>query len=208
MTGASAVIAALGAAGIFLAACAVAPPPKTYVLDPLPVMDQPVEPLLGRPVLEMRRVLVPDYLDGTELQVRDRANLVHVSETGRWGERLSVGIARAVASGLSRRLSGVVVMTTAPPSPARCELLLNVEAFEADATRRAAFVGQWRVLAGGARDTVAGERVSLTEPVAGSGDEAVVAAMSRIMDSLAARIAVAIQGLGTTCLAAGRERQS
>ncbi|HTP85025.1 MAG TPA: PqiC family protein [Alphaproteobacteria bacterium] len=208
MRGASAAIAGLGAAGMVLAACSVGPPPKTYVLDPFPAMTEPVEPLLGRPVLEMRRVVVPDYLDVSALQVRDQANLVRASETGRWGERLSVGIAHAVAGGLSRRLSGVVVMTSAPPGPARCELLLDVEAFEADVTGRTAFVGQWRVLAEGSPDPVAGERVSLTEPVAGLGDEPVVAAMSRIMDNLAARIARAIQGLGRTCLEAGRERQS
>ena len=80
------------------------PQPKIYVLgrvtDPRPVTTAET----GRPVVEMKTVSVPDYLDTLDIQVRDGQNGLKPSLTGRWGERLSVGITRILADGLTRRL--------------------------------------------------------------------------------------------------------
>ena len=198
--------AVFAAIGLVLAACgSTGPPLKTYVLGAPQIADGAADPLLGRPVIEVKRALMPDYLDGTEILVRGPGNLVEASRTGRWRERLSVGATRAIANGLSRRLPDTVVATSTPPEPAACELLLDVEAFEANASQRVSFVGQWRLLAGSA-NTVAGERVSLNEPIIGAGDEAIVAAMNRAIDDLADRMAATIRELGSPCRRATRER--
>jgi len=191
------------AAGLILAACSVGPPPKTYVLGSTPPASDTVAPLPGRPVLEVRRALVPDYLDGTDIVSRGPGNLVQPSRTGRWGERLSVGVTHALAAGLSRRLPDVVITTNPPPEAAACELLLDVQAFEADAEGRVAFVGQWRVLAGSSGDTLAGEQASFTEPIAGTGDEPLVVAMSAAVDKLAERVAISVRRLGAPCHGSG-----
>ncbi|MBX6376452.1 MAG: membrane integrity-associated transporter subunit PqiC, partial [Acetobacteraceae bacterium] len=103
--------AALGAAGLVLAACGLTsgPPPVTYVLGtPAPAADG-VESLTGKPVIEVKPVLVPDYLDVADIMIRQADNVVAPSPTGRWGERLSVGVTRALTLGLARRLPQYMV---------------------------------------------------------------------------------------------------
>jgi uncharacterized lipoprotein YmbA len=60
-------------------------------------------------VVEVKPVLVPDYLNVSDILVRRGENALAPSPTGRWGERLSVGATRALAMGLVRRLPGLVV---------------------------------------------------------------------------------------------------
>ena len=107
-----------------LAACGMGgPPPVTYVLGTPIVAAERVQPLAGRPVIEVKPVLVPDYLDVSDIMVRQAGNMVTPSPTGRWGERLSVGVTRALADGLAARLPGFVVTTTAPESSMACARL-------------------------------------------------------------------------------------
>ncbi|MBV8537425.1 MAG: membrane integrity-associated transporter subunit PqiC [Alphaproteobacteria bacterium] len=198
----------VAATALIVAACAAGPPPKTYVLGAAPAVVDTAAPLPGRPVLEVRRVLVPDYLDGTDIVSRGPGNLVEPSRTGRWGERLSLGVTHAVAAALSRRLPEVVITTNPPPEGAACQLLLDVQVFEADTDGRVAFVAQWRILAATSGDTLAGEQASFTEPIAGMGDEPVVAAMSTAVDKLADRVAISVRRLGAPCHNSGTSAAS
>src|SRR3546814_6599396 len=82
-----------GAAALALAACGTAgPPPVTYVLGESAIAEHGAEPLAGRPVVEVKPVLVPDYLDVSDILIRGAEHVVVPSLTGRWGERLSVGV--------------------------------------------------------------------------------------------------------------------
>ena len=115
------------------------------------------------------------------------------SQTGRWGERLSAGVTRALAAALATRLPRMAV-TASPPveRPAR-QVLVDTEAFEARADDEVVLVAHWSITDGGPRQTLTSERVSLAEPVAGTGDGAVVAAMTRATEGLATRIAAGLE---------------
>ena len=176
-----------------LAACGTAAPPVTYVLGTPAAGAERVEPLIARPVVEVKPVLVPDYLDVSDILVRKAESTVASSPTGRWGERLSVGITRALAAGLVRRLPGLVVTTTAPAERPKRQVLAEVEALEPRDGGSVNLVARWRVLDGAGRDTLAGERVSLVRPIAGSGDAAVVAAMTRAVEDFAERVAAGVR---------------
>ena len=187
-------MAALGAYALALAACGRAgPPPVTYVLGTPAAGAAGVEPLTGRPVVEVKPVLVPDYLDVSDILVRQAENIVAPSPTGRWGERLSVGITRTLAAGLVRRLPGFVVTITAPAERPARQVLAEVEAFEPRADGSVVLVARWRVLDGAGRDTLAGERVSLVQPIADFGDAAVAAAMTRAVEGFAERVAAGVR---------------
>src|SRR5687768_7972594 len=98
-----------------LAACGTLDPsPATYVLGSPVAEEGKVESLLGRPVLEVKPVRLPDYIDVTDILVRRPGNVLEASRTGRWAERLSAGVTRAFAAGLERRLPGVAVTTSSP----------------------------------------------------------------------------------------------
>ncbi|MGE3481464.1 MAG: membrane integrity-associated transporter subunit PqiC [Gammaproteobacteria bacterium] len=179
--------------GLGLAGCGSGgPPPTTYVLgSAAPAVDS-VEPLDNRPVVEVKPVLVPDYLDVTDILVRGAGNVVVPSTTGRWGERLSVGMTRALARSLAQRLPNVTVIATPPAERPDRQVLVEIETFEPRADGTVVLVGRWRVLDGGGQDTLAGERVSLTERITGPGDAALVAAMSRAVDAFAERIRITV----------------
>ena len=182
------------ASALALAACGTAgPPPAIYVLGTPATGAQRVEPLTGRPVVEVKPVLVPDYLDVSDILVRQAENTVASSPTGRWGERLSVGMTRALAAGLVRGLPGFIVTTTAPAERPARQILAEVEAFEPRTDGSVVLVARWRVLDGAGRETLAGERVSSTRPIAGAGDAAVVAAMTRAVEGFAERVAAGVR---------------
>ena len=138
-------------------------------------------------------MLVPDHLDVSDILVRRAGNVVAPSPAGRWGERLSVGVTRAVAAGLVRHLPGFVVTATAPAERPARQVLAEVEAFEPRADGIVVLVARWRVLDGAGRETLAGERVSSAQPVAGTGDGAVVAAMTRAVEGFAERVAAGVR---------------
>ena len=196
----------MGIAGLALAGCGPSgPPPVTYVLGTPAPATASAEPLIGRPVVEVKPVLVPDYLDVSDLLVRQSENAMVPSQTGRWGERLSVGMTRALALELAGRLPGFVVSTNVSAERPVRQVVADVETFQPRSNRSVVLVVRWRVLDGAGRNTLAGERVSLTEQVGGSGDAAAAAAMTRAITDLAQRIAAGIRGtLRTTRAAVAR----
>ena len=100
----------LAAGSLGLAGCGSGPPPRVYVLgaavNPIPGVTSEA----GLPVVELKPVSLPDYLDTTDIQLRDGQNELKSSATGRWGERLSVGIAAALREDLTKQVPGIVVI--------------------------------------------------------------------------------------------------
>jgi len=191
----------LAVVSLQLVACGPSEPPRiTYVLGEPAAGIEESEFLSGRPAIEVKQVLMPDYLDGSDIVIRRPGNVLQPSPTGRWAERLSLGTTRALADGLARRLPEFVVTTSAQDPPQPCQVLVNVDSFERNADQPVVLVAQWRILRGAARQALAGERVSLTESVTGSDDATLVAAMSRAVDDLAGRIAAGIHDLGPACV--------
>jgi uncharacterized lipoprotein YmbA len=162
------------------------------VLGSPPPAIASVEPLPGRPVIELQRVLVPDYLDVSDIMVRQSANVVAPSHAGRWGERLSVGVTRALAFDLSRRLPDFVVATTPVGTPT-FQALVAIEDFAPRADGTVVLLARWRVMDDASRRTLAGERISLTDRAAKSDDAAIAAVMTRQVDDLAARLAAGVR---------------
>ena len=76
------------------------PPPAEYIIGTAPTPASVTTPLTGRPIIEVKPVQLADYLDTRDLLVRS-GNQVVASRSGRWGERLSVGMTRALATSLA-----------------------------------------------------------------------------------------------------------
>jgi len=164
-------------------------PVKLYVLGDAapPVAAAPAG--IERPVLELKTVQLPDYLDNQDILIRGPANEVVASASGRWAERLSVGVTRALVADLGARMPGYVVLGT-PPAFGDTPRRLHVEfdAFDARADGRVYLAARWSITSpsGG---VLAAARVALVEPTQGPMDVAVAAAMSRILNRLADAIA-------------------
>jgi uncharacterized lipoprotein YmbA len=183
-----------------LVACGTAdPPPTTYVLGSPESGEAKVESLIGRPVLEVKPVRLPDYIDVTDILVRRPGNVLTPSQTGRWAERLSAGVTRAFAAGLERRLSGIAVTTSSPPERPSCQTTVDIQTFERSVEGPVLFVAQWWLLRSESNVTLIGERLNLVEPVATESDATIVAAMSRAIDRFAEQAAASISRFVTAC---------
>ncbi len=181
-----------GLAILVLPGCRCGPPPAEYILGTMPEATATSVAATGLPVVEVKRVQLPDYLDRTDILER-RDNELVPSRTSRWSERLSVGMTRALAASLAARLPGMLVTATpAVERPAR-EVLVDVAAFESRADQRVVLVARWSIVDGVSRQTLSSEQTSLVETIGGTGDRAVVTAMSHAVEDLADRVAAGIE---------------
>jgi uncharacterized lipoprotein YmbA len=143
----------------------------------------------GLPVVEVKPVQLPSYLDSTDLLIRGPGGQIVPSRTGRWGERLSDGFTRALTTDLAALLPRMTLASTAPVERPARQVLVDVESFEATLDRGVILVARWTVTDGASRTTLASERVSIAIPIAESGDAGVVTAMTRAIADLARHIA-------------------
>ncbi len=186
------VLVFFGTAVLGIAACSLSgPAPAEYVLGAMPGATETTVAQTGLPVVEVRRVQLPDYLDTTDLLER-RGNQLVPSPTGRWGERLSVGMTRALIAALAARLPRLVVTATPLGRPTR-QILVDVAAFEARPDHQVILVARWTILDGATRQVLTAEQASLVEVIEGNGDDAIVAAMSRAVEDLAGQVAARIE---------------
>ena len=144
------------------------------------------------PLVRIERVRLPDYLDSRDILTRSGGEVVP-SQTGRWAERLSVGVTRALAASLATGLTHVVVTSEQPVEPPILRVLVDITAFEATANRQVVLVARWTVTNGTGEKSLTAEQASFTEPVAPGDDSAVVAAMSLALEKLADRIAAGVR---------------
>jgi uncharacterized lipoprotein YmbA len=185
------------AALVILIGCSSSPLPRTYVLS------APADPVAGvhneagRPVVELATVSMPDYLDSSDILLRDGRNELKPSATGKWGERLSVGITHALEVSLGRRLPGILVTHTPMSGQPTRRLLVDVAAFDFQPDGRCVLTARWTV-SGSDPQTVAiaeqGTFVTIAPTSAGAfADSAVVSAMAAAVDQLADRMAVSLR---------------
>jgi uncharacterized lipoprotein YmbA len=178
--------------GVAISGCA-GPPKQEYVLGAATASKAASAVQTALPVVQIERVLLPDYLDTRDILTR-RDGRVVASESARWAERLSVGVARALATSLATRLTGVVVTASQPVDPPALRVLVDVTAFELTGDGQVVLAARWTIIDGTGRRSLAVEQATLTEPVAAmGGDSAIVAAMSQALEKLANRISSTIE---------------
>ncbi len=182
---------ALASAALLLSGCGTFPLPKVYILGDQARSTPGVTDEAGLPHLELKTVTVPDYLDTTDILRRSASNEVITSATGRWGERVSIGITRALAIDLAMRLPNVVVESRGAYEPAR-RLLVDVERFEIGEDGRCTLTARWRVTTADSKVAANSERGTFIVAATSATDDAVSLAMTSAIDQLAARIAVTV----------------
>lgn len=152
----------------------------------------------GGTELQLERVLVPDYLDTTDIISRAGAHELHASATGRWGERLSLGIMHALWADLASRLPQDRVMLARPRERSARQILVNVDAFDVWPSGRCVLAANWTILDTERTGVLTAGRGTFTVPSDGSAkpsDGAVVSAMAEALRQLADSIARAVKAL-------------
>lgn len=186
----------IGASGwalmVILAGCAGGPQTRIYVLGDRPAPAVETSTPAGRPVIRLLPVSVPDYVDTQDILFRSGRNEVTASQTARWAERLSVGMTHALAASLGADLgaSDIVVLDRPIPPPVR-QILVDVGAVEITPAGQCLVRVRWVVSSGDGLRALRSEDDTLIEQSVDASDAAIAAAMTRVIDRLAERIAAA-----------------
>ena len=171
---------------------------QIYVLND--AVDTPMDnkAAAGRTELQLERVMVPDYLDSTDILWRAGEHELHASSSGRWGERLSLGIMHALLADLAVRLPQDRVMLARPVEKSARQILVNVDAFDVSPNGHCVLAANWTILDTDRTVVLAAGRGTFLVPSdrsAKPGDGAVVSAMAEALRQLAESIARAAQAL-------------
>jgi len=176
--------------------CASLPPRKIYVLDNANDAAMGASAANAAPVLRLERVLVPDYLDTTDILTRAGGHELQSSQTGQWGERLSLGITHALRADLAVRLPTRIVAGTQPTDNAVRQILVSVDTFDVWADGHCILTANWSLLEKDERGAVLTEHGAFTTPAASGGtpgDATVIAAMADAVSQLADSIASTVK---------------
>lgn len=167
-----------------------APAPAVFVF-PVPAAPPPRSEL-QLPMLDLRPVQVPDYLDSTQILTRAEDDRLLASPTGEWGERLSVGVTRLLAASLATRLPGVAVTTAPGGAEPRWTLRVDIQDFTLRRAGGSTLAARWSLRAGADGRLLAQRRVVLREAGPLGSDGALVRAMTRQLVALATQIGRAV----------------
>jgi uncharacterized lipoprotein YmbA len=177
------------------AGCAAHSSRNIYVLDNASDSTVSTAGAAAAPVLQLQRVLVPDYLDTTDILLRVNQHELQASHTGRWGERLSVGITHALRADLADRLPKDTVILGRSADRSVRQLLVTVDAFDVWTDGHCVLKASWSLEAEN-RFVVSNGHGVFAAPVASSapgGDGAIVSSMANAVGQLADSIASAVK---------------
>lgn len=176
--------------------CASLPPRKVYVLDNAKDSAE-VSATSTAPVLRLERVLVPDYLDTTDILTRVGGHELRSSQTGQWGERLSLGITHALRDDLATRLPTPILAGIEHGGEAVLRVLVSIETLDVWADGHCILTANWSLLEKDKPNAVLTEQGAFTAAASGEnpGDAMVIAAMANAVSQLADSIASTVKRL-------------
>jgi uncharacterized lipoprotein YmbA len=178
------------------AGCISHPSRSVYVLNSASDPAMSVAGATTATVLRLQRVLVPDYLDTTDILLRVDQHELRASHTGRWGERLSVGITHALRADLADRLPMDTVLLGPSAGRSARQILVTVDAFDVWADGHCILKASWSLETENSAVVKSGHGTFTAPAGAGAtaGDAAIVSSMANTVSRLADSIAAAVTG--------------
>ncbi|MFM0302221.1 PqiC family protein [Paraburkholderia sediminicola] len=177
----------------FFAGCAASPESKFYTLSPTQAAGQAASVDSISITMAIDPVTVPELVDRPQIVSRLDANRVSIDEFARWAEPLKSQIARVLAADLAQRIPGAIVSSY----PQRVDdnayrVSVDVQSFDSSTDGTVMLAVIWSVRVPKQGEKVSGRTV-VREAVSGLGYDALVAAHSRALASVAGDVAVAMR---------------
>jgi len=174
---------------IGLAGCST-PVTQYYVLNTAPAKHA-VETITPAPMVTIRQVEIPRYLDRPRMVSRDAENHLRISEYHQWGGRLRENLANTLSDNLAERLGSVTVTTTPFPGSMDAEIavLVDFRQFERLADGYMHLRVRWQLQRSGKIFQSHYEQLQSDAVVAEDDYAGMAAAMSRLLGRLADNMA-------------------
>jgi uncharacterized lipoprotein YmbA len=185
---------------LFLAsACSRTQTAKFYTLNALsdaPPGGQVTAPDQGAAV-GLGPIRLPEYLDRPQIVARVGPNEVRFADYHRWAGPMAGNVSSILAENLSNLLGSnrVAPFPWKSTTPIDCRVEIDIARFDGTPGDSVTLQSHWTVFSEDRKRVLASKTSSLSEPVNGKGYDALVAAQSRALASLAREIAEAIRGL-------------
>lgn len=187
--------------GAALLACLIAshtgcatPVSATYLLLDLP---RSALPSGQEPALSVGPVLIPDYLKRNSLAVRLDDNTLNYRGSERWAEPLDLGIQRLLSTALGQALDTARVSAFPSPLAADAQLRVALNVFHLEAQgEEVILAAEWLIFRTGSSEPLRSGSIDRRRPLADRSGPGIAAAMSALLQDLAADVAVALRDLG------------
>lgn len=135
---------ALAATALLATACA-SPPQTLYTLEAA-APAAPASQSAGKlKVVEIRRAVVPDYLDNQDILVRSGSTLAR-SSRGRWASRLSLGATHFVAMQLAQRRPDLLITDQPQVEAPDYQVFLTISRLDVTAEGSATLEADWLIV--------------------------------------------------------------
>jgi uncharacterized lipoprotein YmbA len=190
--------------GLFLGleAC-TSTPSRFYLLNSLSTSETMAATATPQgPIIGVGPITMPKYLDRPQIVTRTGDNQLALGEFDRWAEPLQDNVARVLAENLARLIPTDQVLLQTWPRSAPLDYQVTVEVLQFDGWLggESRLVALWSIL-DGAELSLWSQRAALNAPVSGREYEALVIAMSQLLESFSRDLAGAIQRLASRVVA-------
>ncbi len=169
--------------------------PRLYVLTPMPSNGN--RNRNNRRSIGVQPVVLPEYLDRSEIVTYANANELAANRDDRWAERLPTNVTRVLAENLSILLATdrAYVMPSRSGERPDYEVSVEFDRFERSVSRESVLDAQWTIHDGATRKVLVRDHTHLSARVADDGYTSLVAAMNDSLTLLSRDIARAIANL-------------
>ncbi len=181
---------------LILTACGTTRPSHFYLLTPLAQNEGDRQN--SEPGIVIGPVTLPDYLLRPQIVLRNDENEITFDEFHRWAEPLHGNFSRVLAENLSRLLdtSRIALYPGYKTSGFPCQVLVDVIRMDAGSGQQITLVARWSILDRDQKKQLASSKISVVEPIDGTGYKAIVSAQSRALSRLSHEIARAFKETG------------
>lgn len=166
------------------------PPLSLYTLEP---SDAPAAMApFSHPgtVIEIRRVVIPDYLDSQDILVRN-GNRLQRSAHGRWASRLSIEITRYLTGLLAARRPDALVTDQSPVASPNDRIFITINNLDVTSAGLATLQANWTIVPHNPARPIRGQRGLFTANGPVNTDQDVVVLTQAVLTRLADAIDIA-----------------
>ncbi len=174
---------------LLMTSCA-SPPLALYTLTP---SDAPVATVAFGdrvPVIEIRRVVVPDYLDTQDILVRN-GNILQRSPHGRWASRLSIEVTRYLTGLLAARRPNALITDQLPVATPNDRIFITISNLDVTSAGLATLEADWTIVPQNPAQPIRRQRVRFTANGPVDTDQDVVILTQALLTRLADAIDIA-----------------
>jgi len=177
--------------------CATSPPTKFYLLSPLPAQSLETGDTQGQQPMTIRvdAVVIPGYLDRSEIVTRVSENEIRLADLHQWGESLRDNLTNMLALNLSRLLPAkrFAIFPFKCPSPVDYQLSVEIVRMDGSLYGDVHLTAQWSILQDKESNIMVTRKSRFKASKAPTDYGELVAAQSRLVEALSREIAKSIQ---------------